>query len=98
MKPKSNPVKNRSLPGNESVLRQLWHDPMGRAGMIGVCLVILMAVFAPWIAQYDVAKMNARAKLTGPSAQFWFGTDHFGRDVFSRIVYGARVSLAVPMA
>ena len=95
MKKKNRPIKNRSLPGNESLLRQLWRDPMGRAGMIGVGIVILLAVFAPWIAQYDVAKMNARAKLTGPSAQFWFGTDNFGRDVFSRIVYGARVSLVV---
>ena len=93
MKKKDRPVNNRSLPGNESLLRQLWQDPMGRAGMIGVGVVILLAVFAPWIARYDVAKMNARAKLTGPCAQFWFGTDHFGRDVFSRIVYGARVSL-----
>ena len=95
MKKREKTVKNRSLPGNESLLRQLWRDPMGRAGMIGVGIVIMMAVFAPWIAQYDVAKMNARAKLSGPSAQFWFGTDHFGRDVFSRIVYGARVSLEV---
>ena len=68
---------------------------MGRAGMIGVGLIILLAVFAPWIARFDVAKMHARDKLTGPNAVYWFGTDNFGRDVFSRIVYGARVSLIV---
>ena len=95
MKQKNRPVRNRALPGNESILRQLWNDPMGRAGMIGVALIILLAVFAPWIAPYDVAKMNAKAKLTAPNASFWFGTDNFGRDVFSRIVYGARVSLIV---
>lgn len=87
--------QRRVLPDNEGVLRQLWHDPLGRAGMTGVAIVIILAVFAPWIAQYDVAKMSARAKLTAPCAQFWFGTDNFGRDVFSRIVYGARVSLIV---
>ena len=87
-------VKNRALPGNESILRQLWRDPMGRAGMIGVLLIIIMAVFAPWIAQYDVAKLG-KSRLSAPSAQYWFGTDNFGRDVFSRIVYGARVSLIV---
>ena len=92
---KEKTVKNRSLPGNENLLSQLWHDPMGRAGMLGVTLIIILAIFAPWIAQYDVAKMHARYRLQGPSAQFWFGTDNFGRDVFSRIVYGARVSLIV---
>ena len=85
----------RALPGNESILRQLWNDPMGRMGMIGIGLIIIMALFAPWIAQYDVAKMHARSRLAAPSASFWFGTDNFGRDVFSRIVYGARVSLLV---
>ncbi len=86
---------NRSLPGNERVIVQLWRDPLGRAGMIGVCLIIIMAVFAPWLSHFDVAKMNARAKLSAPNAVYWFGTDHFGRDVYSRIVYGARVSLIV---
>ena len=95
MKKKTKPVRNRALPGSESLLKQLWLDPMGRAGMIGVGLIILLAVFAPWIARFDVAKMHARDKLTGPNAVYWFGTDNFGRDVFSRIVYGARVSLIV---
>ena len=95
MKKQGKIVNDRSLPGRESLLKQLWHDPMGRAGMIGVAIVILMAIFAPWIAQYDVAKMHAKDKLTGPSARYWFGTDNFGRDVFSRIVYGARVSMVV---
>ena len=44
MKKKDRPVNNRSLPGNESLLRQLWRDPMGRAGMIGVGVVILLYV------------------------------------------------------
>ena len=92
---KTNKIEKRRLPGDEGILYQLWHDPMGRAGMIGILLIVILAVFAPWIARYDVAKMNARAKLTGPCADFWFGTDNFGRDVFSRIVYGARVSLVV---
>ena len=95
MNRKKRPVRSRALPGNESILRQLWNDPMGRAGMIGVALIVLMAVSARWIAPYDVAKMHAKAKLMPPNASFWFGTDHFGRDVFSRIVYGAQVSLVV---
>lgn len=88
-------VKQRALPGNESVLRLVWREPLGRAGLIGVVLIIALAVFAPLIAPYDVAKMHAGFKLSAPSAKFLFGTDHFGRDVLSRIVYGARVSLIV---
>ena len=88
-------LSGRMLPNDESLMRQLWNDPLGRAGMIGVAMILLLAAFAPWIAPYDVAKMHAKDKLTGPCAAYWFGTDHFGRDVFSRIVYGARVSLVV---
>lgn len=95
MKRKKETVTNRALPGSESLLRQLWDDPMGRAGMIGVGLVILLAVFAPWIARFDVGKMNSKARLAAPNATFWFGTDNFGRDIFSRIIYGARVSIIV---
>ena len=95
MKREKKPVINRALPGNESLLRQLWNDPMGRAGMIGVGLVILLAVFAPWIARFEVGKMNSKARFAAPNATFWFGTDNFGRDIFSRIVYGARVSIIV---
>ena len=95
MKREKKPVINRALPGNESLLRQLWNDPMGRAGMIGVSLVILLAVFAPWIARFEVGKMNSKARFAAPNATFWFGTDNFGRDIFSRIVYGARVSIIV---
>ena len=95
MKGTKKPVINRALPGNESLLKQLWDDPMGRAGMIGVGLIILLAAFAPWIAHFDVGKMNSKARFASPNATFWFGTDNFGRDIFSRIVYGARVSIIV---
>lgn len=88
-------VKQRALPGNESVLRLVWHEPLGRAGLIGVLLIAALAVFAPLIAPYGVAKMHGGFKLDAPSWKFLFGTDHFGRDVLSRIVFGARVSLIV---
>lgn len=88
-------VINRRLPAGDSLMRQLWQDPLGRAGFLGIAFIILLAVFAPLIARYDVAQINSRARLTAPSAQYWFGTDNFGRDVFSRIIYGARVSLVV---
>lgn len=88
-------ARQRALPGNEGVLRLIWQDPLGRAGLLGVLLVVLLAAVAPLIAPYGVAQMHPKAKLAPPSLAFLFGTDNFGRDVFSRIVHGARVSLVV---
>jgi len=85
----------RALPNDEGVLRQLWQDGLGRAGMLGIGLIVVLAVFAPLIAPYGAAQMHPKAKLSAPNISFLFGTDNFGRDVFSRIVYGARVSLVV---
>jgi len=66
-------------------------------GMALFLLIVLMAIFAPLIADYnDVAiKRNMSARLVPPSARHWFGTDELGRDIFARIVYGARISLVV---
>ncbi|BFK86777.1 ABC transporter permease [Pseudoflavonifractor sp. DSM 107456] len=75
-------------------IRDLWKDPMGRIGMIGILLVILVAIFAPLAAPFEPDKMVAMPK-SAPSADYWFGTDNYGRDIFSRILYGARVSLEV---
>jgi peptide/nickel transport system permease protein len=60
----------------------------------GVLLVIgFLAVFAPLVAPYDPMALNPMDRLQGPSVRHWFGTDHFGRDIFSRVVYGARMTL-----
>ena len=67
---------------------------MGRIGMIGILLVILVAIFAPVAAPFEPDKMAAMPK-SAPNAVHWFGTDNYGRDIFSRILYGARVSLEV---
>mgnify|MGYP000908871139 FL=1 len=88
-------IIGRRLSRGDGLLKQLWQDPLGRAGFLGIALIILLAVFAPLIARYDVAQINARARLAAPSFTYWFGTDNFGRDIFSRIIYGARVSLIV---
>lgn len=85
----------RRLPRGEGLLSQLMKDPLGRVGFVGIALLVVLAAFAPLIARYDVAAIHARMKLSGPGAQFWFGTDNFGRDIFSRIIFGARVSLVV---
>lgn len=58
-------------------------------------LIVLMGLLAPWIAPFDPDAQNPIHSLEGPSAEHWFGTDFFGRDVLSRVMWGARVSLFV---
>ncbi|PYE32195.1 peptide/nickel transport system permease protein [Rhizobium sp. PP-WC-1G-195] len=61
-------------------------------------LFVLLAALAPWIAPYSPSKLSIVNRLKPPSEMFWFGTDEFGRDVFSRTVYAARLSLLVGAA
>lgn len=78
--------------------RQLMHN---RAGMIGLAIIVtmsLVAIFAPLIAPYDPYEINRLDRLQGPSWAHLMGTDEFGRDLFSRIVYGARISMGVSIA
>jgi peptide/nickel transport system permease protein len=60
-----------------------------------VGLLLLVALLAPWLATHDPERLSMTTRLRPPSSQFWFGTDEFGRDLYSRIVYGSRISLAV---
>ncbi len=72
--------------------------PRHRAAMVGLaCLVLvcLAVALAPWIAPHDPVQMKLSVKLQPPSVEHFFGTDHFGRDVFSRLLHGGRVSLSV---
>ena len=68
-------------------------------GSIFVLLLItLLAIFAPYVTQYGYEQIDLRARSQGPSAAHWLGTDRVGRDVWSRTIYGARISLAVGFA
>jgi len=71
---------------------QLWIA----AGMIG--LLVAGAILAPWVAPYDPGETNLSARLLGPSAAHWLGTDHLGRDILSRLIWGARASLGAVSA
>src|SRR4029078_5494098 len=64
-------------------------------GLIIVVVLVIVALFAPWIATYDVGATDLSMRYLGPSAAHWFGTDSTGRDIFSRVVFGARISLQV---
>ena len=71
---------------------------MNRLFYIGAAIaaiMVLTAIFAPWIATHDPLAQDLSARFLTPSAEHWFGTDSLGRDMFSRVVYGARISLVV---
>jgi peptide/nickel transport system permease protein len=70
-------------------------QPLGFAGFIVILAYLVAAVGAAWIAPYDPEAIDFAAMLGAPNSEHWLGTDQFGRDVFSRIVYGARTALAV---
>jgi len=69
--------------------------PLGAAGAVIVTMFVAMALFAPWITQFDPTATNPRVSLAYPSGAHFLGADFMGRDMWSRIVYGARISLAV---
>jgi len=73
-------------------------NPTIALGGVLLALLVIMAVFAPWIAHTDPLKIAPVNRLRPPSERWWFGTDQFGRDLFSRTVYGARVSLIVGLS
>jgi peptide/nickel transport system permease protein len=82
-----------------AVTRGVWRlikeKPLGAFGGAIVTGLLLCALLAPWIATHPYDQTNVRNRLKPPGPQFYFGTDNLGRDIFSRIIYGARVSVTV---
>jgi len=70
-------------------------QPTILVGLLLLVALVLLAVFAPWAGTVDPTALNPVKRTQAPSAAFWFGTDLLGRDVYSRVVYGTRVSLIV---
>jgi peptide/nickel transport system permease protein len=60
-----------------------------------LAIFVALALLAPWLAPQNPAQIDLAMRLSQPSATHWFGTDELGRDIFSRIIFGARISLAV---
>lgn len=74
---------------------RLWRHPSFRIGAALFLVVALAAVFAAVVAPHDPLRNNFRTRFAAPNEVFWFGADRFGRDVFTRVLYGARVSLRI---
>src|SRR5437870_11811290 len=71
------------------------HNPLAAAGLVLVVVFVIFALFAPWIAPQDPASIELPARLDTPSHAHWLGTDELGRDILSRVIYGARISMLV---
>lgn len=70
--------------------------PLGALGAFSLLLIVFAAIFAPVLATHDPnQQMGADVRLTAPGSMFWFGSDEFARDIYSRVIYGARISLYV---
>jgi peptide/nickel transport system permease protein len=97
----SQPSAGRRERGAAPPQRSLWADSLARMlrnpgallGMIILALMVAGALLAPYITRYDVAAITPADRLRPPSAEHWFGTDAFGRDIYTRVVFGGRISL-----
>ena len=93
-------LERLALPGPLHLnLRPLWlfckRKPLGAIGAVFLLAFVGVAVLAPVLATHDPDLNNYRARVKPPSAEHWFGTDNFGRDIYSRVVYGARISMYI---
>jgi len=79
--------------------REAWNGfKRSKAAIVGTAIVlffVILAIFGPWIAPQGLNEQNMSIRLQAPSAEHWFGTDDYGRDIFSRVIIGARISLSV---
>lgn len=75
--------------------RAFQHNKMALVGLSVIVFFVIIALIAPWIAPFDYKEQNLVSRLQPPSAEHWFGTDDLGRDLLSRTLYGARISLWV---
>ena len=73
-------------------------QPLAALGVVLLAGFVVCAVFAPWLAPQDPARIDLAGRLLSPCAAHWFGTDELGRDILSRTLYGARISLIVAVS
>jgi len=85
----------RRHPRRRRAARAFRRSRLGMTGGVLLAVVLLAAVCAPWLARQDPMFLNPAVRLLPPDRAHWFGTDGFGRDLFSRVVYGSRLSLEV---
>ncbi|MEO8630459.1 MAG: ABC transporter permease [Betaproteobacteria bacterium] len=93
------PVETKSASPTWRWIRDvLRRHPTAIIGAVVLLLMILVALLAPWLGTVDPQELSPARRLKPPSGEHWFGTDMLGRDVYSRVIFGARVSLTVGIA
>lgn len=80
---------------NSILVTRVVQQPLAALGVLLLAVFLICAVFAPWLAPRDPAQLNLTGRLLAPGYGHWFGTDALGRDILSRTLYGARISLTV---
>lgn len=89
-------MKKRLAKEQRSIrIRKFTRNRASVFGLVVVTVMVFLALFAPWICRYDPLELDVVNRLKGCSSLHWFGTDTMGRDVFARVLYGARISLTV---
>jgi peptide/nickel transport system permease protein len=81
-----------------TVIGAVKRQPLAAVGLLLLALFVICAVFAPWLAPQDPARLDLTGRLLSPTWTHWFGTDELGRDIFSRTLFGARISLIVAVS
>ncbi|OYY93988.1 MAG: peptide ABC transporter permease [Hydrogenophilales bacterium 28-61-23] len=94
---------NVTAPPLESQWKRRFLQPLlrQRSAMVGLAIIaiyVIAAVFAPWLASHDPTAQDLAASLQGPSAAHWLGTDSYGQDLYSRLLYGAQLALIIGFA
>ena len=96
------PKRRQKTQKHASPARDAWRrfrrSKLAMTGVIILAIIVLLAVLIDVISPYDYAKQDYTQKLQGPSWQHIMGTDNYGRDIFTRVIYGARISLSVSLA
>lgn len=88
-------IRAARLKEMRSFARRFLRNPLGVVGLVIVLVLIVTAIFAPWIATHDPYLPTLTARLAPPSAEWWFGADELGRDIYSRLVHGSRLTLLI---
>jgi peptide/nickel transport system permease protein len=80
------------------LIKRMAQQPLATLGVMLLVIFVTCALFAPWLAPQDPAQLDLGSRLVAPGQGHWFGTDELGRDIFSRTLYGARISLIVAVS
>lgn len=87
------PAKPAAAAKPKTLLSLLLHNRLAALGLTFILIWTVVAIIAPWLAPHDPYVTDMANKLQAPSGSHWFGTDNFGRDILSRVLYGARISI-----